>query len=351
MRNLRSTSGEGDKMIKVIAHKEYIFEGDQQEFRSSHASTVVVMPGGEVLAAWFAGKHEKSSDTAIWLSRRNSEGWAAPVKIADEDGIAHWNPVLYTDGDSLLLFYKVGHEITDWLTRMMCSWDGGRKWTAPIELVKGDVGGRGPVRNKPIRLSNGTIAAPSSIERNDPAEPGKQIWESFVDITADYGKTWTASERVPMDTSSYVGTEHWFAKGLIQPTLWSPGNERVHMLMRSTEGRIFRSDSEDYGRTWCKVYPTQLPNNNSGIDAVLMDNGLLALVFNPVSGYSTESPRTPLIIAFSSDNGLTWGEEFVLEDQAGEYSYPAIVAEGNTLHITYTWKRESIAYWKLTISN
>ena len=53
MRNLRSTSGEGDKMIKVIANKEYIFEGDQQEFRSSHASTVVVMPGGEVLAAWF----------------------------------------------------------------------------------------------------------------------------------------------------------------------------------------------------------------------------------------------------------------------------------------------------------
>ena len=172
-----------------------------------------------------------------------------------------------------------------------------------------------------------------------------------MDISADYGKTWTASERVPMDTSSYVGTEHWFAKGLIQPTLWSPGNERVHMLMRSTEGRIFRSDSEDCGRTWCKVYPTQLPNNNSGIDAVLMDNGLLALVFNPVSGYSTESPRTPLIIAFSSDNGITWGEEFVLEDQAGEYSYPAIVAEGNTLHITYTWKRESIAYWKLTISN
>ena len=59
--------------------------------------------GEEVLAAWFAGKHEKSSDVAIWLSRRNGDGWSAPVKIADEDGIAHWNPVLYADGDSLLL--------------------------------------------------------------------------------------------------------------------------------------------------------------------------------------------------------------------------------------------------------
>ena len=49
------------------------------------------------------------------------------------------------------------------------------KWTAPIELVKGDIGGRGPVRNKPIRLSNGTIAAPSSIERNDAAAPGSKF--------------------------------------------------------------------------------------------------------------------------------------------------------------------------------
>ncbi|MFC5653578.1 exo-alpha-sialidase [Paenibacillus solisilvae] len=337
-------------MIQITAEKEYVFEGDQQTFRSSHASTLAALPSGEVLAAWFAGKHEKSSDVAIWMARRSGDGWAAPVKIADEAGIAHWNPVLYAEGDSILLFYKVGHEITDWFTRIMRSGDGGRTWTDPIELVKGDIGGRGPVRNKPILLSNGTLAAPASVEKNDADAPGKQIWESFVDITVDNGRTWKRSEIVPMDAAGFVGTEHWFAKGLIQPTLWTSGNERVYMLLRSTEGRIYRSDSEDYGRTWCRAYPTQLPNNNSGIDAVLMNNGLLALVFNPVSGYSTESPRTPLIVAFSSDNGITWGNEFVLEDQAGEYSYPAIVAAGDVLYITYTWKRESIAFWKLAVT-
>jgi predicted neuraminidase len=333
---------------RITAVKQYIFE-EGQPFRSSHASTVAVMPSGEAVAAWFAGRHEKASDVAVWMSRRVNGVWSAPYKAADEAGIAHWNPVLFAQGNSLALFYKVGHEITDWFTRVSRSDDGGLSWSEPRELVPGDIGGRGPVRNKPITLPDGTILAPASVERHDPDAAGKQLWEAFVDISRDNGRTWTKSGLVPMELAAYVGADHWFAKGLIQPTLWSSGGEDVHMLLRSTEGRIFRSDSKDNGRTWCQAYPTPLPNNNSGIDAAAMDNGRLALVFNPVSGYATDSPRTPLVVRFSDDNGLTWDDEFVLENEPGEYSYPAIVSNGSELHITYTWKRDRIAYWTLTL--
>jgi predicted neuraminidase len=335
-------------MKVLFAQKQYIF-GDDRPFPSCHASTLAVLPNGDILASWFGGLHEKASDVAIWVSRRTGETWSKPVKAADEEGIPHWNPVLFFDGAEVVLFYKVGHEITDWFTRVIRSKDGGCTWSAPVELVKGDIGGRGPVRNKPIRLNDGTILAPSSIERRDPDEPDKQIWEAFVDRSSDDGKTWVRSMLVPMETAQFVGAQHWFAKGLIQPSLWSSGGSRVHMLLRSTEGFIYRSDSEDSGQTWCTAYSTGLPNNNSGIDAVLTDSGVLALVFNPVSGYSTESPRSPLIIRFSADNGLTWSDEFVLESDAGEYSYPAIVSQGNHLYVTYTWKRERIAFWKLTV--
>ncbi|MCW3795353.1 exo-alpha-sialidase [Paenibacillus sp. LS1] len=295
--------------MKIIADKQYIFQ-EGQPFQSSHASTVAVLSNGSVLVAWFAGQHEKASDVAIWLARQDHSGaWSVPRKVSDEEGVAHWNP------------------------------------------VPGDIGGRGPVRNKPIPLEDGTMLAPASIERLDPEVSGKQIWESFVDISTDHGETWTKSTHVPMDLSTYVGAEHWFAKGLIQPTLWSSGVERVHMLLRSTEGVIFRSDSPDGGRTWCEAYATELPNNNSGIDAIRMEHGLLALVYNPVSGYATESPRTPLVIAFSTDNGQTWGDEYVLENEPGEYSYPAIVSQGKELYVTYTWKRDRIAYWKLTVTH
>lgn len=123
------------------------------------------------------------------------------------------------------------------------------------------------------------------------------------------------------------------------------------MLLRSTEGVIFRSDSIDGGQTWSLAYPTTLPNNNSGIDLVCLNSGLLALVYNPVQGYATDTIRTPLVVSFSKDNGESWGNEIVLEDNPGEYSYPAIVCMGNDLFITYTWKRERIAFWQITVLN
>lgn len=129
--------------MKIIGDKQFIFQ-EGQPFQSSHASTVAVLPDGDLLAAWFAGQHEKASDVAIWLARQSDNGaWSVPCKVADEEGIAHWNPVLYAQNDSLMLFYKVGHEITDWHTRFIQSVDGGYTWTASRELVSGDIGGRG----------------------------------------------------------------------------------------------------------------------------------------------------------------------------------------------------------------
>ncbi|SFE73788.1 hypothetical protein SAMN04487969_10614 [Paenibacillus algorifonticola] len=52
--------------MRIEASKQYIFR-EGQPFQSSHASTVAVLPNGDVLAAWFAGKHEKSSERSIGL--------------------------------------------------------------------------------------------------------------------------------------------------------------------------------------------------------------------------------------------------------------------------------------------
>ncbi|MEK3916670.1 exo-alpha-sialidase [Paenibacillus sp. FSL H7-0331] len=329
------------------AQKEFIFE-EKRSFASCHASTLVALDNNEVLVSWFGGTAEKNSDVAIWLSRRLTDGWTNPVCIADEEGIAHWNPVLFQGIDNrIFLFYKVGHEISDWFTRVRVSTDDGHTWSEARELVPGDNrGGRGPVKNKPVLLNNGVIAAPASVEGPDPENDGKDIWEAFVDLSSDNGDTWQASARVPMDYETLVGHQHSRAKGVIQPTLWESGHQ-LHMLLRSTEGWIYRSDSNDGGATWQPAYPIGLPNNNSGIDLVAMDSGTLALVYNPVQGYSTRTARSPLSVIFSRDNGINWGDEFILEQEAGEYSYPAIVDQGDKLHITYTWKRERIVYWKL----
>lgn len=312
--------------------KEFIFE-EERPFMSCHASTLVVLPDREILAAWFAGTKESAGDVAIWCSIRSKGRWTPPFKVADQEGIPHWNPVLFRrDDNKIFLYYKVGQYISKWTTMVICSEDNGRTWSQPAPLVKGDVGGRGPVKNKPIVLQDGTLLAPASIE-------GKQ-WDAFVDISYDGGVTWKKSEMVPFRHSGE-------GKGIIQPTLWESTPGHVHMLLRSSKSRIYRSDSTDGGKTWTPAYATSLPNNNSGIDLTKLQDETLLLAYNPVA--SPKGPRTPLVLSISTDNGITWGKKFVLEDGEGQYSYPAIVSEGNMVFITYTWKRERIAFWQIKV--
>ena len=82
-----------------------------------------------------------------------------------------------------------------------------------------------------------------------------------------------------------------------------------------------------------------LPNPNSGIDAVTLQDGRQLLVFN-----NTPRGRTPLNVALSRD-GVEWKVVLTLEDQPGEYSYPAVIqAADGRVHITYTYRRQSIKH-------
>ena len=333
--------------------REFLLPPEHDRFGQCHASTLVCLADGGLLAAFFAGTREGEGDTAIWLARRDAGGWSEPAPVFAEPGTAHWNPVLHAEGSEVTLFYKVGPTVHAWLTRCARSRDGGRTWSNPVPLVPGDASPRGPVKNKLIVASNGEWLAPGSIET-------ATTWDAFVDVSADRGRHWRkfgipivhrgpgarGSEAV---WSGLAANALWetdvdtvFAwDGVIQPTLWESRPGRIHALMRSTRGRIYRSDSTDYGRHWCPAYPIGLPNNNSGIDAVRLPNGAVALVYNPVEG--NWGQRHPLSVAVSRD-GEQWEPVQDLETEPGEFSYPAVIADGERLHIAYTWNRRTIAY-------
>ncbi len=326
--------------FKVIS-KEHIFEPEKY-FPQCHASTLLKLKNGDIISAWFGGTHENHEDVAIWYSRKKEGKWSVPIKVADKEGIPCWNPVLFNDEKgNIYLFYKVGKNPRSWYTMLIISEDMGYSWSQPKELIAGDIGGRGPVKNKAIILSDGTWLAPASLETDT-------LWDAFVDISKDEGKTWIKSEMVPLDHDKLQG------KGVIQPTLWESEPGKIHMLLRSSEGFIYRSDSCDNGLTWCEAYATGVPNNNSGIDLVKMEDGKLILVYNPIKG--NWGARTPVVCCISSDNGETWGENFILEHNEspidkvdGEFSYPTIIAEENCVYITYTWKRRTVAYLELEV--
>jgi len=54
--------------------------------------------------------------------------------------------------------------------------------------------------------------------------------------------------------------------------------------------------------------------------------------------------RTPLAVAVSRD-GRAWKKVLTLEDEPGEYSYPAVIQTSDgRVHITYTWKRQRVRH-------
>jgi predicted neuraminidase len=242
--------------------------------------------------------------------------------------------VLFKAPDNrIYLYFKVGKEIDDWETWVQHSADSGRTWTDAAELVAGDKGGRGPVRNQPVILSDGSWIAPASAERN-------KVWNAFTDRSVDGGKTWEASDTLKLDRTIITG------EGVIQPALWESKPGRVHMLLRSSSGNICRSDSEDYGKTWGPVYETELPNNNSGIDVAQISGDTITVIFNPVN--KNWGVRYPITVAVSGDNGKTWPLQFDIEKgrEESELSYPDLLYKDGYLIGCYTWNRESIAYWK-----
>jgi len=317
--------------------QDYIFN-DSRSFVQCHASTLVRTDDHKFLVAWFGGTHEKHDDVGIWLSKGRPGQWSAPVQVAKIRFEPHWNPVLHrATNNDIILFFKVGKVIDQWETWFILSSDNGNAWSQPQELVKGDRGGRGPVRNKIIVLKDGTWLAPASNEL-------KGNWNAFVDRSIDQGKTWAPTPFLSYSKDSISG------EGIIQPTLWQSADGGVHMLLRSSAGVICRSDSHDNGVTWSSVYKTTLPNPNSGIDLAQLSDGSLALLYNRRGG--NWGPRRPLSVALSHDDGRSWPLTLDIEKgvEGDEFSYPAIVQSGDTLFATYTWKRQRIAFWSGIVS-
>lgn len=305
----------------------FIYE--EAPFPECHASTIVETENG-FLAAWFGGTREGHSDVCIYTSSKTEEGeWSIPVKVADgivNDSLQYpcWNPVLFKrDNGDIILYYKIGPNPREWRGIYKISADDGKSWAVPVEIPDNMLG---PIKNKPVRLSDGTILYPTSVETSE-------WWNIYVETSDQDLKKWT---KIAIDNNNF---------NAIQPTILFHKNNRIQMLCRSKEKRILETWSKDEGKTWTPVEATSLPNNNSGIDAVTYMNGLHLLVYSPLT-----KGRNKLSLAGSYD-GKIWKDFIVLEDrQKGEFSYPAIIqSRDGTIHITYTYNRNTIKYVHLKI--
>jgi predicted neuraminidase len=327
--------------VDPVVLREFVYE--RAPFPSVHATTTAATRDGGLLSAFFGGTGEGNKDVCIWISRKPAAavggtdarqagasvppaaGWSPPEKVAvgaaaDGTPLPCWNPVLHAAADgSLLLFYKVGPKPNNWWGMLTTSADGGRTWSPSRRLPDGILG---PVKNKAVTLADGTLLCPSSTE-----DAG---WRVHMEFTKDAGHTFTKTD--PLNDGK--------AFGLIQPTVLTPPGGKLVALCRSKGlGKVVALESADQGKTWSEPKPIELPNPNSGIDGVTLADGRSVLVYN-----HTSRGRSPLNVAVSSD-GLAWTPSVVLESEPGEYSYPAVIQSADGLvHVTYTWKRQKVRH-------
>jgi len=294
-------------------------------FESCHASTIAETPEG-LVSAWFGGPLEGDKNVEIWLSRKIASKWTAPVSVANgvqytQRRYACWNPVLFqVPNGPLLLFYKVGPGVKEWWGMLTKSFDNGKSWSEPRRLPQHILG---PVKNKPVMLADGTLICGSSTEGDG--------WRLHFEITRDLGKTWEITE--PVNRFN-----------VIQPSILVHKDGRLQTMSRSKENRVVTGWSSDMGKTWDDLEMTNIPNPNSGTDAVTLKNGMHILIYNhserAKGGWS--GPRFPLAVAVSKD-GIIWKAAGILESQPGEYSYPAVIqSKDGMVHITYSCKNGTI---------
>ncbi len=322
---------------KMIAQPKFTIKSQQlvfetPPFQECHAATLLEVKPGKLLLSFFAGSREGRDDVSIWTCflGRNK---ATDAKIVADGAISGstryptWNPVLFKSASGkITLFYKVGPNPREWWGMYKTSRDG-INWSEPIALEKGILG---PIKNKPLQLSDGTILSPSSVEETETR------WKAHIEISKDDGASWT---KRPVDTAS--------AFNVIQPSILIHDQNKLQVLCRSREGNVMTAWSSNQGEDWSKLTKSTLLNPNSGTDALTLANGKGHLiVYNPdVPGKEWFNNRGKLKVAYSTD-GISWQDVVDLEDSEGkEFSYPCIIqSEDGLIHIAYTYDRKNVKH-------
>ena len=354
-----------------------------------HAPSIVELKDGSLRAVWFSGSREGAGDVTVQTAVLNmtSRQWGAESSLFDRTQLQRglWryvkkigNPVVARAPDGSLHLWMVNVSLGGWAGSAITwlrSVDDGTTWSTPRRLVTSPFLNISTlVKAAPVAMANGQISLP--------------VYHEFITKFAEVLHI-DASGRV-LDKVRVPGSHT-----SLQPVVLASSAQTAQALMRATQGgQVVSSTTQNAGQTWSVATPIALPNPNSALAGVVLQDGSRWLALNPTTQgreklawmrlndaankvmlveppMQNKKMASPLDL---EDYAAVLGAElkskgvadldiaaYVVSAQrqlctgtrcAQEFSYPFLLqSRDGTLHLVYTWHRTRIKHMRLDPSS
>jgi predicted neuraminidase len=345
----------------------------------NHAANLMQLANGDIACVWFGGTMEGMGDISIYAARLPADGrqWSEAVKLSDDPEHSEQNPLLFNAPDGQLWLLHTSQPSGDQdkaLVKRRVSAAG------TLDLGRTDtlLQKAGTFVRQPLVVNGkGEWLLPVFYCRTAPGGRWRGDDDSSaVLVSGDEGRSWTRRD-VPDST------------GAVHMNILPAQNGRLVAFFRSRYAdNVMISRSDDDGWSWTAPQATELPNNNSSIQAIRLKSGRIAIIYDhnsatlsserrqslydeigsggdagtrPASGGRKAIwgvPRAPLVVALSEDDGESFPFRRIVENGSGaclsnnsteglnrELSYPSIhqAADGH-IHIAFTFYRRAIRH-------
>ncbi|MFW5923188.1 MAG: sialidase family protein [Planctomycetota bacterium] len=283
---------------------------------------------------WETPGEDRNNYVIMAMSNDAGRTWSDERLVVDPDGggsVRAFDPEIWLDPNGKLwMFWAQGVEDHGkigpsgvWAMTANEADGADATWSEPRRLCDG------VMMCKPIVLSSGDWALPVSLWHK------REAGSAAMFVSTDDGESFhqRGACDVPPDVRDH--DEHMIVERN-DGSLW--------MLVRTKYG-IGESVSDDQGRTWSELRPSDIPHVVSRFFIRRLDSGRLLLVrHDPPDGDfadgESRGTRSHLTAFLSDDEGATWTGGLLLDERGG-VSYPdGDQAEDGTIYITYDFERK-----------
>jgi Neuraminidase (sialidase) len=268
------------------------------------------------------GDHD-AAHLAARFSEDGGQTWTEEDKIvvSNEAGMNVMSvSLLRLHSGDIALFYMQKNSLEDTRPVLRLSSDEGKTWSKPSGIIPDEEIGYYVLNNdRVVQLSSGRLVVP--VARHN--DPSWEEWSPYGHIACylsdDEGKTWHRSTTVLNPTQTLSGDSVLMQ----EPGIIELSDNRLMMFIRTDEHVQYKSYSVDQGQTWINARPSNItsPRSPASIERI-PSTGDLILVWN---NNGDNHKRTPFNVAISKNEGKSWENIKVLEDDPhGWYCYTSI---------------------------